>query len=61
MTAKKTDNSAPKDTTELTDDELNEVSGGIIFVGGEPVVTGQDTGANSSGGSHGPLPIIPKI
>jgi hypothetical protein len=60
MTAKKTDNPAPKDKTELTDDELKEASGGIIFVGGEPVVAGQDAGSNSNAGPHGPLPILPK-
>lgn len=55
MTAKtnNTDNSATSDTPELTDDQLNAVSGGIIFVGGKPPVdpTTQSSGSGGGGGS----------
>jgi hypothetical protein len=36
-----TNNSATIENRELTDDELNATSGGIIFVGGEPVAPTQ--------------------
>jgi len=35
-------NSGMIETRELTDDELNTVSGGIIFVGGRPPILRED-------------------
>jgi bacteriocin-like protein len=37
-----TNTSAMNETRELTDDELNTVNGGIIFVGGRPPLVRQD-------------------
>jgi len=42
-----TNNSATSENRELTDDELNAASGGIIFVGGSP----QNIASSSGGGS----------
>lgn len=48
------------DTSELADNELNAASGGIIFVGGLPVVTAdQNIGSNASGGGTGKITFNP--
>ncbi len=44
-----TNNSATSENRELTDDELNAASGGIIFVGGEPVAPTQNISSATGG------------
>jgi hypothetical protein len=44
-------NSATSENHELTDDELNVASGGIIFVGGEPTVAATQSTGSAPGSS----------
>jgi len=54
-----TNNSVTSENRELTDDELNAASGGIIFVGGEPVAPTQNISSATGGAGAGKITFNP--
>jgi hypothetical protein len=63
MTAKPNDKNVTPTSKpdELTDDQLNDASGGIIFVGGEPVVSQNTSFSSGGGGGSGKIAVGPLL
>jgi hypothetical protein len=57
--ANNTNNSATSENRELTDDELNAASGGIIFVGRQPAVAETTIGSATGGAGAGKITFNP--